>query len=163
MIEEKALAALGLVRQAFLEDLFILRRERGFLPAPPRLALVERWLAAGRVATVAAVDHGVWRNPALPGAPPVGIFRIGRLGGARGHHKSAGRCDGRDRISVKHGVSPPIILSATRCGWPVRSPASRPLERPTPCCCSTPSDFRRRRLPRCCPPARRSGSRSRAS
>jgi hypothetical protein len=59
MIEEIALAAVGLVREALLEDLFVLGSERGFLSLAPGLGLIVRRLAAGREAPLgSSTDPG---------------------------------------------------------------------------------------------------------
>src|SRR5262249_19067965 len=115
---EKALATLGLVGQALFEDLLIFLSEWGLLSAPPWLLLVERGLAAGRVDAVSGIEHGVRRKPPLPGASPVGILRIGCLGGGCADRKDAGQCSGRDQTSVKHGVTPWIVLAVIRKASP---------------------------------------------
>jgi hypothetical protein len=49
-VEIVALTALGLVGNAVIEDLLVLRSERGFLPASPWLGLIEGRLASRRLA-----------------------------------------------------------------------------------------------------------------
>src|SRR5207244_4678731 len=87
MVKEIALSAVGLVRKAFLEDLLILRSERGLLSSPPRLGLVVRRLPASREATI-GLKNGARRKPARPRAFPVRVLR--RRGGLNraGHQRN---------------------------------------------------------------------------
>src|SRR5437870_6347857 len=90
MVKKIALSTVGLVREAFLEDLLIFRSERGLLSSPPRLGLVVRRLPASREATI-GLKNGARRKPARPRAFPVRVLR--RLGGLNraGHHHHGDR------------------------------------------------------------------------
>ncbi len=105
-VEIVALAAGRLVGDAVLEHLLILRRERSFLAASPRLGLIERRLPPGRAKTGRG-NHGHRRDVALPRALPFGILRtVGGLGAAATHRSSAGHSDRAEQFSITHGVPP---------------------------------------------------------
>ena len=97
---EIAQSAIGLVRDARLQNGLILGRQRRLLPATPRLGLV-----VGRLAPKPADDES------LPLALPVRVLRI--IGGASAvdrHHEPGGQRnrDRRDRASVQHD-DPPCV------------------------------------------------------
>src|SRR5262249_18223139 len=66
-----ALTAPRLVGNAVLQNLLILRSERGLLSESPRLGLVERWLPSRRAQTGGG-NHGDRRDISLPRARPLG-------------------------------------------------------------------------------------------
>ena len=118
MVEEIAFAAVGLVRKACLEDLLILRSERGFLSLPPGLGLVVRRLAACREATI-GLKYGARGKPARPRAFPVRVLCI--VGGVHraDHHRRGGRRnhDRACRASQRHGYPPvPSIRYSAQWG-----------------------------------------------
>src|SRR5262249_36090439 len=97
-----ALAALGLVRDARLQDLPIILGQRGFLAESPGLGLVE-----GRLTAEPADDES------RPRALPVRVFRrVGRLGAdgyrQRRHH------DRTDQTATMHAVLP-CVLALSSC------------------------------------------------
>src|SRR5205823_1726654 len=91
MVKKIALSTVGLVREAFLEDLLIFSSERGLLSSPPRLGLVVRRLPTSREATI-GLKNGARRKPARPRAFPVRVLRdLGGLNRA-GHHRHGDPC-----------------------------------------------------------------------
>src|ERR1700730_15516743 len=106
MVKEIAFPAVRLVRKAVLQNLSILRSEGCLLSNPPRLALVERGLAAGREnrTTITGVTRGVLRDPPRPRTLPIGVL-IGRLSAADWHRQRRHR-DGTDQTATMHGNLP---------------------------------------------------------
>ena len=108
VVEEIALPAVRLVRHAVLENLSILRGQRGLLSEPPRFGLVERRLAAGRKtrSTITGVTRGVRRGPPRPCALPVRILRVVVRLNHPDHHQCGGNGNSTSRASQHHDYPP---------------------------------------------------------
>src|SRR5262249_42832119 len=117
VVKEISLPAVGLVRNAVLQDFSILGRQRGFLPEPPRLCLVER-----RLSSKPGDDK------ARPRALPVGILRlVGGFGAADRQRRDRDGCDQTATMhrNLPHDFGPRGSLHSLFClsTWGLAKPS----------------------------------------